>query len=128
MKSIYTEVDGVKVITFERFCKQNTNRGGRKEWRFIEAYGDVSFEDAYGVYVDDIVLMDKVYKKIESFEKHLVSLGVKCVESNISESRYYNLNGVKYRFSSHVYPTGTMTSENCIDFCANPKMILDIEF
>lgn len=116
------------IPTFEQFKKIFTNGAGKPERRFIEQYGNVSFEDAYPVYVERITSMFSTSEKIEAFEKFLRSLGLEEKQSNISESRYYNYNGMKYRFSNHIYPTGSMTSEFCIDFAADPQLIHTIKF
>lgn len=116
------------IPTFQQFKKTFTTGSGRPERRFIEQYGNVSFEDAYPVYVERITEMFSTSEKIAAFEKFLRSLGLNCNQSNISESRYYDYNGIKYRFSDHVYPTGSMTSENCIDFASNPELIHTIKF
>lgn len=116
------------IPTFEQFKKAFSNRVGRPERRFIEQYGNVSFEDAYPVYVERITEMFSTSDKIVAFENFLRSLGLEENQSNISESRYYQYNGMKYRFSSHVYPTGSMTSDFCIDFAADPELIHTVKF
>ena len=116
------------IPTFERFKKIFTNRAGKPERRFIEQYGDVSFEEAYPLYVERITAMFSTKDKIDAFEKFLRSQGVECKQSNVSESRYYYYNGMKYRFSSHIYPTGSMTSEYCVYFAADPELIHTIKF
>jgi hypothetical protein len=124
----YTEINGIKIPTFDMFRKTFTNGAGRPERRFIEMYGKVSFENAYPVYVSEIISSCELSVKISKFEKHLLSIGIEPVLSNISESRYYNHNGMKYRFSNHVYPTGSMTSDNCMDFGADKHLINNITF
>jgi hypothetical protein len=121
--SIYTTIEGYNVPKFEIFRKQNTNGVGKKERKYIEIYGDIPFERAYEVYVSEIITYKKRIEKIQKFEDFLIVNKINKVESNISESRYYNYNGMKYRFSSHIYPTGSMTNNNCIDFCADPHLI-----
>lgn len=116
------------IPTFDQFKKTFTNGAGRPERRFIQQYGNVSFEEAYPLYVQRITEMFSTHEKIDAFEKFLRSQGVEQKQSNISESRYYYYNGMKYRFSSHVYPTGSMTSEYCIDFAADPELIHTIKF
>lgn len=118
----------MKTPNFDQFKKTFTNGVGKRDRRMIEQYGDISFEDAYPLYLKRISSFFGNQEKINAFEKHLISLGVNCTESNVSESRYYTYEGVKYRFSSHVYPTGSMTSDFCIDFAADPELINDINF
>lgn len=126
--NIYTIIDGYKVPSFEIFCKQNTNGVGNKERKYIEIYGDVDFETSYKIYVSEIITHIKRVEKIQEFENFLIENNASEVKSNISESRYYNYNGMKYRFSSHIYPTGSMTNDNCIDLCADPYLIDTINF
>ena len=113
------------------FKKNNTkNRDSiNVNEKFIETYGNVTLEEAfYNVFLPKVNIIDARNYKIEQFEKHLLSIGVEPQQSNRSESRYYYHNGNKYRFSSHVYPTGSMTSEDCFDFAADMHLIDDIEF
>lgn len=114
--------------SFEQFTKTMTNSKGLPERRFIAQYGNVSFEEAYPVYLSFIMDMFSTADKITAFENHLIALGLASTNSNISESRYYSYNGIKYRFSNHVYPTGSMTSDSCVDFAANPELINNIKF
>lgn len=116
------------VPTFEQFKKTFTNSVGRPERRFFEQYGQVSFEEAYPKYISMVMQMFSTGDKISAFENFLRSQGVEEKQSNISESRYYYYNGMKYRFSNHVYPTGSMTSDTCIDFAANPELVHQIAF
>lgn len=115
-------------VSFELFKKTLTNGVGKPDRRFIEQYGNVSFEDAYLVYEEESKKRFLMYEKIEEFELFLISQGVTETQSNVSESRYYSYKGMKYRFSSHIYPTGSMTSDNCIDFAADPHLIHEIKF
>lgn len=126
--SNYTEINGIKVPTLQLFTRTFSKSNGKADRRFIEKYGNVTFEEAYPLYLEMCFGVLGRAKKIDAFEKHLRNIGAKMQQSNISESRYYYLNGMKYRFSSHVYPTGSMTSEMCIDFAANPEMIDTITF
>ena len=68
--------------------------------------------------------------KINLFEKHLISINAQRTDSKVSESRYYSINGNKYRFSGHIYPTGSMTDleMGIYDFAANPELIDQITF
>ncbi|WP_277099122.1 hypothetical protein [Coprobacter secundus] len=115
---------------FKLFCKNNTNGAGRKERRYIETYGDVPFEEAFPVYLKDINSFSELKNKIENFERFLEKEGCPKTQSNVSESRYYYYKGVKYRFSSHVYPTGSMTNDilGVVDLAADPELINDIIF
>lgn len=54
--------------------------------------------------------------KFEQFLKKEVEAGRARVEqSKQSESRYYRWNGADFRFSSHVYPTGSMTQHHVLN-------------
>lgn len=119
-----------KLPTFEMFKKTMTNGAGRPERRFIEQYGNISFEEAYPLYISDLSKYFGQQDKINAFEQFLIAKGVERTQSNISESRYYHYEGVKYRFSSHVYPTGSMSDNTLktIDFAADPEMIDTINF
>lgn len=115
---------------FEMFCKNNTNGIGRKERRYIETYGDIPFEEAFVEYLSEWNKYEELKDKISRFEQFLINEGIKPVQSNISESRYYNYKGIKYRFSGHVYPTGSMTDRiwGVIDLAADPELINEIDF
>jgi hypothetical protein len=114
--------------TFEQFKKTFTNGVGKRDARFITLYGDVSFEAAYPIYVARIMEMFGMWERIAKFEKHLQNIGIERIQSNVSESRYYYYNGMKYRFSAHRYPTGSMTSDECVDFACDPHLIYAINF
>lgn len=116
------------IPTLAQFTKVFSNSLGKPQPRFKQTYGDVSFEVAYPVYAARLVELFSVQDKIAAFEKYLINIGVECVQSNISESRYYYYNGMKYRFSGHVYPTGSMTGDYCIDLAADPELINSIKF
>lgn len=115
---------------FRLFCQQNTNGRGRKERRYIETYGDIPFEEAFPIYLEEINIIKGRFDKIRYFENFLIAQGCKCENSNISESRYYIYNGIKYRFSGHIYPTGSMTNEllKVVDLAADPELIDNIKF
>lgn len=72
---------------------------------------------------------DELENKIAAFEKFLENKNANCQQSKKSESRYYTYNGKKYRFSNHVYPTGSMTNEllGVVDLCADKELIYEIE-
>lgn len=114
---------------FQLFCERNTNGVGRKERRYIERYGDVPFEEAFIIYLQEINQFQELKDKINKFEKFLIA-NCERTQSNISESRYYYYKGIKYRFSSHVYPTGSMTDRTMgiIDLAADPELINEVEF
>lgn len=116
----------------ERFIQNNTKvkKDGtiRMLSCFRQKYGDMSIDEAFELFYAEAVGYMDLKKKVDEFEDFLRETGCNCVQSNISESRYYYWNGVKYRFSSHVYPTGSMTDEimNVVDLAANPELIENI--
>lgn len=124
----YQNETEMKIPSLEQFKKTFSKANGKPESRFFAKYGNVSFEEAYPLYVESIISMFNTSDKISAFEKFLINKGINAINSNISESRYYRYNGIKYRFSSHIYPTGSMTNETCVDFAANPELIHKIIF
>ena len=90
----------------------------------------MSFEEAYKEEEERINALLKRQEKIRAFEAFLVNKGARCEQSNVSESRYYSFNCKKYRFSGHVYPTGSMTNEllGVVDLAADPELIDNIVF
>lgn len=80
--------------------------------------------------VAELAKADEEFWKVAIFERWLrYEKGVEPIQSNVSESRYYYYDGYKFRFSSHVYPTGSMTdltTLNTIDLCADRQMIDEV--
>lgn len=120
--------------TFEEFKSQYTKIRKDGSVRILsdykEKFGDMTFEEAYEEEKNYIEKFIKRVEKRNQFEKFLINYGAKCEISNISESRYYYYNGVKYRFSSHIYPTGSMTNEimKVVDLAADIHLIDNIVF
>ncbi|WP_293738986.1 hypothetical protein [uncultured Parabacteroides sp.] len=117
---------------FELFVKNNTKGrdGITPNADFKRKYGEVSFEEAFESYLKEVKSFIFLKKKIDEFESFLQKEGARRIQSGISESRYYYYNGIKYRFSSHVYPTGSMTDKmmGIIDLAADPELINEISF
>lgn len=115
----------------ELFIQNNINENGVSNYHFFKAYGKsyLPMEEAWEIYYNNVVVLKERIAKRDLFESFLRSQ-VEEKQSNISESRYYNYNGVTYRFSSHVYPTGSMTSldGSKIDLCADLHLIDNINF
>jgi hypothetical protein len=116
----------------ELFIQNNINAEGKSNYHFFRATG-LSFlplEEAWEIYLAKVDLIKSRWLKIERFEAFLRSQNVEEKQSKISESRYYNYNGVTYRFSSHVYPTGSMTNLDFgkVDLCADPHLIDNVQF
>ncbi len=101
-----------------------------KNANFYRTYGDVSWEEAFNIWLSDISAFQSLKTKIIAFEEYLKAQNIDCVRSSKSESRYYSFNGVKYRFSAHVYPTGSMTDleMRVVDLCADPHLIENVKF
>lgn len=120
----------MKSFTFERFAKQNTKsqNGVDVNGAFIAKFGKITLKEAFIIEHKRLSLIFGYFDKINLFEDFLINSDIKSVESNVSESRYYFYNGVKYRFSNHIYPTGSMTSDLCVDLCADPFLIENINF
>jgi len=116
----------------ELFIQNNINAEGKSNYHFFRATGFsfLPLEEAWDIYLAKVDLMKSRWLKIERFEAFLRSQNVEEKQSKISESRYYNYNGVTYRFSSHVYPTGSMTNLDFgkVDLCADPDLIDDVNF
>lgn len=112
---------------FHLFVENNTRRRDMVTpcASYKERYGDMSFEDAFQIHWKDVQSFLGLKAKIDKFEVRLKELGAIRTQSNISESRYYQYDGCTFRFSSHVYPTGSMTNEmlKIYDFAANPELI-----
>lgn len=128
----------MSLLTFEQFRKQyiviNEKKGVcRIKMDFFDRWGNTTFLKAYNTYMAEVTEFLGYREKIEKFESFLRENGISETQSNISESRYYFWNGVKYRFSSHIYPTGSMTKKfediyTIVDFAADPQIINEINF
>lgn len=127
------------MITFEQFSKSyiyvNEKKGFcRLTSGFYQRFGKMTLRQAYESELVRWAEVKERHAKIEKFEQFLLSIGCQRIQSNVSESRYYHYNGVKYRFSSHFYPTGSMTQRyqdgtySVIDLTADPDLINEIEY
>lgn len=111
---------------FRLFVEGNTRKDNVTPCQsYKDKYGDMSFEDAFQIHWAEVQSYLGLKAKIDKFEARLIALGATCQQSNISESKYYKYDGYTFRFSSHVYPTGSMTDEmlKVYDFAANPELI-----
>lgn len=121
-------------ISFDAFVSQYTRKRKDGSVRILgdykDRFGEMSFEDAYNSEIKRRQKIKDRSAKIRDFENFLMQHGARCEQSRISESRYYYHKGVKYRFSGHIYPTGSMTDDTLavIDLAANPERIDDIIF
>lgn len=126
-----------KMMTYEQFCKPfiytNEKKGiCRLNSDFRNRFPGMTLKQAYESEIARWSSIVELYNKVKKFEQFLQSQHCQLVESKVSESRYYFYNGVKYRFSSHVYPTGSMTkrwedgSFAIVDFAADPELINEI--
>lgn len=111
-------------LDYDRFVKNNTVLKKDGTRRLSKA-----FRDKYGENADlkeiwqtiEIPRLDNLYKeeellrRFESFLKKQVANGKAQVQYNKqSESRYYQWKQAVFRFSSHRYPTGSMTRDGVI--------------
>lgn len=111
---------------FNLFVKGYTRKDGvTPTMSYKEKYGEMSFEESFETHWKSCAAYMVLMNKIDRFENRLIALGAVRENSNISESRYYQYDGYKFRFSSHVYPTGSMTNEllKVYDFAADPELI-----
>lgn len=117
---------------YELFVLNNTKSrdGIRPSADYIRKYGNVPFEEAFERYLQEVGYFISLRQKIDNFEKFLRSINCPVVNSKASESRYYRYNGVQYRFSSHVHPTGSMTDNflKIVDFAADPELINNVHY
>jgi hypothetical protein len=108
------------------------NGAGNLEKRFEEI--GVTDVESFTLYIEGI---DETHRLISSFKNFLLANG-QYSRSNISESEYIHYNGCCFRFSGHVYPTGSMTQlagegegwmgYKKVDFAADPKLIYKFQF
>ena len=117
---------------YESFVLNNTKArdGIRPSADYLRKYGNVPFEEAFEIYLQEIDYFISLKRKIDDFEEFLISINCPVVNSQSSESRYYRYNGVQYRFSTHVYPTGSMTDKllKIVDFAADPELINNVSY
>lgn len=105
----------------------------KKNAAYRRTFGNISVIEAYAQFKAEhdarMAKYNELENKIAAFEKFLESENASYQQSNKSESRYYTYNGKKYRFSAHVYPTGSMTNEllGVVDLCADKELIYEIE-
>jgi len=116
-----------RMMTLEQFTKRYTNGIGKPEWMYKRDYGNIPFEEGYKIYVEKMTITVTRWERIEELEVWLRSNGIDHNQSNISESRYYSYNGWEFRFSGHIHPSGSMTTENKFDFAADAHLIDRIE-
>lgn len=130
----------MKNLTLNTFKLKYTKAVGKqghertkKNTKYRRTFGNMPVVQAYAQYKAEhdarMAKYDELEKKISNFEKYLISQNARFTQSNKSESRYYYYNGKKYRFSAHVYPTGSMTNEllGVVDLCADKELINEIE-
>lgn len=130
----YTKVAYPNKRKFEKGDPRRDKAVTRRNAKYYETFGREinivqAFEKFFGEYVIEITQHLKWCEKIDAFEKFLIKNGCQCKQSNISESRYYTYNYITYRFSGHIYPTGSMTRNGqMVDFAANPWLIEEVDF
>lgn len=111
------------------FISRYTNRNtGKVLASFREQYGNATLEEAFESWYKETILFKELVERVNKLERWLLRNGFTPVNSNISESRYYHINGLKLRFSSHIYPTGSMTDKmlKVYDLCADKHLVDDV--
>lgn len=109
------------------------HRKTKKNTKYRREFGNMPIMQAYAQFKAEQDARMKKYNelanKIANFEQYLIANNAHFEQSKRSESRYYTYNGKKYRFSAHVYPTGSMTNEllGVIDLCADEELIYEVE-
>lgn len=117
---------------FEIFVLNNTKGmdGVHPNAKYFREYGNVPFEESFKIYLEEYNHIRLLEDKIKRFENYLKEQNCQFQQSNISESRYYYYKCIKYRFSSHIYPTGSMTNHmmGVVDFASDPELIMNVEY
>ena len=119
--------------TYTKIVGKQGHERMKKNAAYSRTFGNMPIMQAFAQFKAEHDARMKKYNelanKIANFEQYLISQNAKCVQSNKSESRYYTYNGKKYRFSAHVYPTGSMTNEllGVVDLCADEELIYEVE-
>jgi len=111
-------------------------RAGNIKSRFEREYPNMTPEQAYNEamsYLNTAMAQSSLVNKLEQY---LILNGYNEKQSAVSESRYYNVSGVQLRFSSHIHPTGSMTSYmvddngkyqySKVDLCADKHLVDDV--
>lgn len=118
------------------FASKQSQKAGDFYWWFANIYNattarenQMSSSMMYQMYFDYVSVAIENFKKCERFENFLITNGANVSQSNVSESRYYRWQGYTWRFSSHVYPTGSMTDDILckIDLAADVRFLNQIE-
>lgn len=119
--------------TYTKTVGKQGHEKTKKNAEYRRTFGNMPVVQAYAQFKAEhdarMAKYDELEKKISNFEKYLISQNARFTQSSKSESRYYTFNGKKYRFSNHVYPTGSMTNEllGVVDLCADEELIYEIE-
>ena len=120
-------------LTYTKTVGKQGHEKTKKNTKYRRDFGNMPVVQAYAQYKAEhdarMAKYEELKNKIANFEKYLISQNARFVQSNKSESRYYYYNGKKYRFSNHIYPTGSMTNEllGVVDLCADKELINEIE-
>lgn len=126
--------DDIREIAERNYRVNYIRPNGKPNLRAREEYegldGEALHDAVVSAEIERLTILIRRERKIEAFEKYLKSVGANENQSSKSESRYYSLNGVAYRFSGHIHPSGSMTNfvMNKIDLAAEPHLIDNIDF
>lgn len=120
-------------LTYTKTVGKQGHERIKKNTKYRRTFGNMPIMQAYVQFKAELdarmAKYEELANKITAFEKFLADKNARCEQSKISESRYYYYNGKKYRFSNHVYPTGSMTNEllGVVDLCADKELIYEVE-
>lgn len=120
-------------LTYTKTVGKQGYEKTKKNAAYRRDFGNLPIMQAYAQFKAEhearMAKYEELERKISAFEKFLIDKNARCEQSKISESRYYYYNGKKYRFSAHVYPTGSMTNEllGIVDLCADEELIYEVE-
>jgi hypothetical protein len=118
----------LKFPSFDTFCKLNLNSFDRADWNFRKKYGNVDFETAYELYLSEMMFKARCNERIEEFKNFLISGGYPVSYSHLSNSVYFTYNSIKYRFSDHAHPLGSLSYTTTIDLYTDFDQILFVDF
>lgn len=119
--------------TYTKIVGKQGHERMKKNAAYRRTFGNMPIMQAFAQFKAEhearMAKYEELENKIAAFEKFLENENASYQQSNKSESRYYYYKGNKYRFSAHVYPTGSMTDEamNVYDLCADKGLIYKIE-
>jgi len=119
--------------SFERGFVHEKRDGSRRLLAAArERYGTNDMDEAFEKYKQEHLELHRQHEKIRSLEKFLRENATQISKSRQSQSTYYYYKGTTYRFSDHVYPTGSMTRRwpdgtfDKVDLTVEPYLIDEV--